>query len=91
MNNRIRTSAGHAAGLLFPALFLGFANPAYAYVDPGTGSMLVQMAIAGIAGAMFYFRQLRLAAVAWVRRVVLRQAPPPSAVEADRVAGGDAG
>ena len=44
-----------------------------AYVDPGTGSMLVQMAIAGIAGAMFYFRQLRMAAATWFRRVVLRQ------------------
>jgi hypothetical protein len=39
--------------------------------------MVVQMALAGIAGALFYFRQLRLAAVDWFRRVVLRQAPEP--------------
>ena len=35
-------------------------QPAYAYIDPGTGSMLIQMAIAGIAGALFFFRQLRM-------------------------------
>jgi hypothetical protein len=28
-----------------------------AYVDPGTGSMLLQLLIAGIAGALFYFRK----------------------------------
>jgi hypothetical protein len=91
MNNQTRNSAGHAGWPLFLTLFLGLAAPAHAYVDPGTGSMMLQMAIAGIAGAMFYFRQLRFAIVAWVRRVVLRQAPPPAAVDADRVAGGDAG
>lgn len=91
MSNQTRMGVGHAGWPLFLALFLGFAAPAHAYVDPGTGSMLVQMAIAGVAGALFYFRQMRLAVMAWVRRVVFRQVPPPSAVEADRVAGGDAG
>lgn len=28
-----------------------FSNPAYAYLDPGTGSMIVQMIIGVIAGA----------------------------------------
>ena len=31
--------------------------PAAAYIDPGTGSMLLQMIGAGIAGAIFYFRE----------------------------------
>jgi len=31
------------------AFVMGLAEPAYAYVDPGTGSMLVQMIIAGVA------------------------------------------
>ena len=34
--------------------------PAAAYIDPGTGSMLLQMIGAGIAGAIFYFRELRI-------------------------------
>jgi len=36
------------------------AAPAQAYIDPGTGSMLLQVIGAGIAGAIFYFRELRL-------------------------------
>jgi hypothetical protein len=28
------------------------------YVDPGSGSYLVQMIIAGILGALFYFRNI---------------------------------
>ena len=36
------------------------AGPAEAYIDPGTGSMLLQVIGAGIAGAIFYFRELRM-------------------------------
>ncbi len=42
------------------AVTLASAGPAAAYIDPGTGSMLLQMAGAGIAGAIFYFRELRI-------------------------------
>jgi hypothetical protein len=35
------------------------AAPAQAYIDPGTGSMLLQLLGAVIAGAIFYFRELR--------------------------------
>lgn len=31
---------------------LGAAAPAYAYLDPGTGSMLVQLLLGGVAGAL---------------------------------------
>lgn len=41
-------------------LTLGASGPAHAYIDPGTGSMLLQMLGAGIAGAIFYFRELRM-------------------------------
>jgi len=41
------------------ALASGFSSPAFAYIDPGTGSMLLQVIGAGIAGAIFYFRELR--------------------------------
>lgn len=42
------------------ALTAGTASPAYAYIDPGTGSMLLQVIGASIAGSIFYFRELRM-------------------------------
>ncbi len=30
----------------------GFVSPAYAYLDPGTGSMLAQLLLGGVAGAL---------------------------------------
>ena len=41
--------------LIFALILLGaicIAAPAYAYLDPGTGSMLVQMLLGGVAGAL---------------------------------------
>lgn len=35
-------------------------NSAHAYIDPGTGSMLLQLIGAGIAGAFFYLRNVRM-------------------------------
>lgn len=35
---------------------LSTAQPAFAYVDPGTGAMLVQALLAVVAAAIFYFR-----------------------------------
>lgn len=34
--------------------------PAYAYVDPGSGTLLIQMLIAGAVGVTFYFRKALL-------------------------------
>jgi hypothetical protein len=48
----------HAA--LAAVLFTSTAGSAHAYIDPGTGSMLLQVIGAGIAGAIFYFRELRI-------------------------------
>ena len=31
---------------------LGFGSPAYAYLDPGTGSMILQILLGGVAGAL---------------------------------------
>jgi len=45
---------------LTAVLAVAAAAPAQAYIDPGTGSMLLQMMGAGIAGAIFYFRELRM-------------------------------
>ncbi|MBK5276444.1 MAG: hypothetical protein JJE30_15545 [Desulfuromonadales bacterium] len=33
------------------------AGNAMAYVDPGSGSLILQMLIAGVVGALFYFRK----------------------------------
>ncbi len=41
---------GLIAGLVFFSA-IGIAPPAYAYLDPGTGSMLLQMLLGGVAGA----------------------------------------
>ena len=84
MTNWLDCSRRRAAASACASLCFASVSPAMAYVDPGTGSMLVQMAIAGIAGAMFYFRQLRMAAAAWFRRVVLRKASAEGAYAPDR-------
>jgi hypothetical protein len=33
-------------------------HPVFLYIDPGSGSYLVQVIIAGILGALFYFKGL---------------------------------
>ena len=47
-------------GLSAPLLFTG---PAWAYLDPGTGSMMLQLLLGGIAGALvvgkLYWYRLR--------------------------------
>ena len=64
---RLAVTAGRsAAAVLLIALSAG---PAMAYVDPGTGSMFVQMAVAVVAGALFYFREMRTRIVDRVRRL----------------------
>ncbi len=50
---RFFNSAPLAAVILFVSW------PAQAYVDPGSGSLIIQMLIAAGVGAMFYFRQFR--------------------------------
>lgn len=40
---------------VFGLVFFGavsISSPAYAYLDPGTGSMLLQMLLGGVAGAL---------------------------------------
>jgi hypothetical protein len=41
---------------LLTAICLLMASPAYAYVDPGAGSMLVQLITGGVAGALVLLR-----------------------------------
>ena len=36
--------------------FFGIIRLTFAYLDPGTGSLIVQLAVAAIAGVLFVFR-----------------------------------
>jgi len=46
----------YMAVLAVPAMLLFSTQDAYAYLDPGTGSMILQGLIGGIAGGMFAIR-----------------------------------
>ena len=35
---------------------MAFSDSAFAYIDPGTGSMVLQMAVAGVLAALFYIK-----------------------------------
>lgn len=60
-----------AIALLFLAVVLT-AAPAHAYVDPGTGGMLVQLVTGGVAGLLVLVRLF------WVRIVgAFRKTGPP--------------
>jgi hypothetical protein len=70
---RIAPRFAHVRQVAFAAvLVLGTAGTAQAYIDPGTGSMLLQVIGAGIAGAIFYFRELRIKVMSMFSR---RQEP----------------
>ena len=62
--------------LLFSIVFLcvlGPYSPAYAYLDPGTGSMLVQMLLGGVAGVLV------IGKLYWHRvKVLFSRGPAPS-------------
>jgi len=49
------------AAAVFAALLLLTATDAHAYLDPGTGSYVVQMIIAGLLGAAFAIK------MSWLR------------------------
>jgi hypothetical protein len=51
------------AVVILLAVLLATPKPAHAYVDPGSGAMLWQIAAAGVIGSLFYVRR----AFTWVR------------------------
>ncbi len=57
----IRRSSGTAIFTYLIVLLV--AKPAYAYLDPGTGSMILQLLLGGVAGALvigkLYFRKIQ--------------------------------
>lgn len=66
------------------ALHCALATPAHAYIDPGTGSMLLQVMGALVAGAIFYFREslLRVKGL-FLRRSKSANADAPPASDDD--------
>jgi len=62
----LRTS-GIAAAVLVATM-----GEAQAYVDPGTGAMILQIIGALVAGTLFYFRQLRAMISSWFSRLTSR-------------------
>jgi hypothetical protein len=54
------------------AVLVATTADAHAYVDPGTGAMILQIIGAAVAGALFYFRQLRDWIAAWFSRLTSR-------------------
>lgn len=62
-------SSGRPGLLAAVFLFLLLeAAPAYAYVDPGTGGMLVQLLLGGVIGALVLFRSGWQRVIGWFRR-----------------------
>ena len=61
-------------------LALDLANPALAYLDPGTGSMILQLLLGGIAGALvvgkLYWQR--------VRDFFRKESKPPAPVAQDK-------
>jgi hypothetical protein len=69
-----------------PALviLLIIACPVYAYTDPGSGVLMLQLALASLAGAAFYFRR----GLSWIKYKVTGKKPPaetPAEASDDRV------
>lgn len=60
--------------VIIAALFVAFLpTPAFAYMDPGTGSVLLQMAFAGVAGIWLvlklYWRKIKTLVAPTERRL----------------------
>ena len=54
-------------------IYLFCTAPAYAYLDPGTGSMIIQMAIAGFLSALFTIKMYWYRIKAVVNRMLGRK------------------
>ena len=57
---------------VFLVMFVVTARDVHAYVDPGTGTMILQIIAALVAGALFYVRQIRVTVASWFSRFTAR-------------------
>lgn len=58
-------------------LFAAMATPVYAYVDPGTGSIVLQAIIGGIAASMFIVRGRLDRLRTWMSGLYRTERTPP--------------
>ena len=58
-------------------LLIGIAQPAFAYLDPGAGSFMLQMLIAGVMSAMFAIKMYWYRLKAFVARLLGRPVETP--------------
>jgi len=70
-------STKHMMALNVAAWVICLAGPAYAYVDPGTGSMMVQMIIAGAAAGFTTIGLYWTKLVRFIRRDRRTKTPDP--------------
>lgn len=49
-------------------VFLLMAPPAHAYIDPGTGTMILQVIGAAVAGTLFYFNNFKRRVSEWLSK-----------------------
>jgi hypothetical protein len=61
--NKKRTCAQLASLLSLLLVLMAVPRPASAYVDPGSGAMLWQVAAAAVIGSLFYVKR----AIAWIK------------------------
>lgn len=70
----MRKTANHRFELLgFALLVAALPSTAHAYLDPGTGSMVLQVIVAGVLGALFTFKSYVRAIVSSVGRLFGKQ------------------
>lgn len=58
-------------------ILLAIATPALAYIDPGSGSMILQVILAGILGSLFAIKVFWQKVVAFFKRLTGKNNQPP--------------
>ena len=58
-------------------------RPAYAYIDPGAGSLIYQTALTALLGLVYMLGRSRASISRFVRRLGGRDVPPDRAPEGD--------
>ncbi len=66
--NTVQTTYRVSIGLVAVILLVMGVHPAHAYIDPGSGSMLMQLLIGGILGGLVMLRSGWQRVRAWLHR-----------------------
>lgn len=65
-------------------LFMLFPRPAHAYLDPGTGSYLFQILIAGLLGSFFFIKSIIKRVKGFFKSVFLKEPAVKKAMKIDK-------